>query len=90
MFFLEDVYLDRATSIGLTSKYAGYYITNFAYSNSRIRQCIRTLDVLTSIKMVESDNHLEDYIDVHRYKHYVDQLIKNFILDPFLFVYIHL
>lgn len=83
MFFLDDVYLDRATSIGLTSKYAGYYITNFAYSNSRIRQCIRTLDVLTSIKMVESDNHLEDYIDVHRYKHYVDQLIKKFYIRSF-------
>lgn len=84
MFFLNDVYLDRATSIGLTSKYAGYYITNFAYSNSRIRQCIRTLDVLTSIKMVESDNHLEDYIDVRRYKHYVDQLIKKFYIKSFI------
>lgn len=84
MFFLDEVYLTRATSIGLTSKYAGYYITNFAYSNSRIRQCIRTLDVLTSIKMVESDNHLEDYIDVHRYKHYVDQLIKKFYIKSFI------
>ncbi len=84
MFFLNDVYLDRATAIGLTSKYAGYYITNFVYSNSRIRQCIRTLDVLTAIKMIESDNHLEDYIDVHRYKHYVDQLIKKFYIKSFI------
>lgn len=78
------MYLDRATSIGLTSKYAGYYITNFAYSNSRIRQCIRTLDVLISIKMVESDNNLEDYIDIRRYKHYVDQLIKKFYIKSFV------
>lgn len=84
MFFLDEVYLNRAEALCLTSKHSGYYITNFTNSEWRIRQCARTLDVLTAIKMIESDNHLEDYIDVQRYKYYVDQVLKKFYITSFI------
>lgn len=84
MFFLDEVYLTRAVALCLTSKHSGYYITNFTNSEWRIRQCVRTLEVLTAIKMIESDNHLEDYIDVQQYKYYVDQVLKKFYITSFI------